>query len=95
MVKLIANQRIELNKEEYDYYLDLEKAFGKESFLGLFKSDKHGKIMAITPLPNQPVAMVIVFFFLNVMMNQRLRGIDDGLARITELERRLDLLEKK
>lgn len=94
MVRAIANKRLDLSDEEYAYYLKLEKVFGSDIFRGMFDSDSDGKITAITPHPNQPTAMAVIFFLLNTMMNQRLRGIDDGLIRLSDLEERVAKIEK-
>jgi hypothetical protein len=95
MIKAISNKKIDLNQDEYNYYLELEKAFGKEAFIGLFKTNKDGMVISVTPSSANPTAMILIFFFLNVMMNQRLRSIDKGLLSLTSLEKRISKLEKK
>ena len=93
MIKAVANKKLDLSKEEYTYYLELEKAFGKDAFIGLFNTDKMGRIISVTPSISTPTATVLIFFFLNVMLNQRLRNIDNGLATLTNLEKRVVKLE--
>lgn len=93
MIKAVANKRLELTNEEYAYYLELEKNFGKEAFRGLFESDEHGKIIAVTPSPSQPTAMVLIFFLLNLMVNQKLRELGTLVERIEDAEKRLAKLE--
>ena len=95
MIKAIANKKIDLSQEEYDYYLELENAFGKESFIGLFKTNKSGTIISVTPSNTTPTAMILIFFFLNVMLNQRLRSIDKGLSGLSALEKRISKIEKE
>jgi len=95
MFKAIANQKIELNKEEFEYYLDLEKSFGKDSFIGLFKTNDKGQIISVTPSPSSPTAMILIFFLLNVMFNQRLRRLDSWIDKMESLEKRIDTLEEK
>ncbi len=95
MIKAIGNRKIDLTQEEHDYYLELESAFGKEPFVGLFKTDKNGIIISVTPSNTNPTAMILIFFFLNVMLNQRLRSIDKGLSGLASLEKRISKIEKK
>lgn len=93
MIKAIANKKLDLTKEEYDYYLELESNFGKEAFYELFKTDDVGHIIAITPSPSQPTAMLLIFFLLNVMHNQKLRKLEDSISKINILESRIAALE--
>jgi hypothetical protein len=95
MIRAIANKKLDLTQEEYTYYLELEKAFGKEAFIGLFKTNKKGIIISVIPSNTNPTAMVLIFFFLNVMLNQRLRNIDEGLAKLSTLEQRISKLEQE
>jgi hypothetical protein len=95
MIKAIANKKLDLTKEEYDYYLELENSFGKESFYDLFKTNDDGSIIAITPSPAQPTAMLLIFFLLNVMHNQRLRKLDSWVGKLEQLESRVANLEKR
>lgn len=95
MIKAIANKKLDLTKEEFDYYLELEKSFGKDSFYDLFKTNDDGVITAITPSPSQPTAMLLIFFLLNVMHNQRLRKLDSWVEKLDKLEARVASLEKK
>lgn len=94
MIKAIANQRLDLTREEFEYYQELEKNFGKEAFYGLFRSDSDGQIAAITPSPSQPTAMLLVFFLLNVMHNQRLRKLDAWVEKVDRIEARINKLEE-
>lgn len=95
MVKAIANKLVEISNDEYQYYLELEKVFGKDSCLGLFKSDKEGKITSVLPATNNPTASILIFFFLNLMLNQRLRSIDSGVERLKMMEEKIDELSRK
>lgn len=95
LIKAIANQKIDLSQEEYDYYLELEKHFGKDSFLNLFKTNKNGRIISVLPSQNSQTAMILIFFFLNVMLNQRLREMDAWVYKVEKLESKINSLEKK
>lgn len=94
MIRAIANKKLNLTKEEYEYYLELEKNFGSDAFLELFDSDSDGNIVAITPSPSQPTAMLLIFFLLNVMHNQKLRRLDSWAQKVDNLISRVEILEK-
>lgn len=102
MINIIANRKIELSNDEFEYYKQLEGAYGKNIFYGLFETDKDsGKIIGIKPPVSTPIPMIILFFLLNVQMNQRLRAIDGAtknisntLNEVLELKERVSILEK-
>jgi len=94
MIKAIANKKLDLTKEEYEYYLQIEQNFGKDAFHDLFKTDESGHITAITPSPSQPTAMLLIFFLLNVMHNQKLRKIDAWVDKVDKLDQRIQEIEK-
>lgn len=93
MIKAIGNQKLDLNLEEYNYYLELEKIFGKDSFVGLFKTNDDGKIISVLPSSSNPTAMALIFFLLNVMFNQRLRRFDNWMVKMEKLEARIEKIE--
>lgn len=82
MIKIIANKKVELIPDEYNYYLELEKIFGKEAFIDLFNVNERAQITFVAPSLNQPTSMVLVFFFMNVMFNQRLRQFDEKISKL-------------
>lgn len=94
-MKIIANQLIDLSAEEYKYYLELEKNFGKDSFFNLFKTNELGQVIAVFPSSNNPTAIILIFFFLNIMFNQRLRKLENWMKKIDNLEERLNKIEKE
>lgn len=79
---IIANKKIDLINEEYEYYLELEKIFGKNSFVDLFEVNDQGQIVFVSPSLKNPTSMVIVFFFMNVMFNQRLRTFENRISKL-------------
>jgi hypothetical protein len=95
MLRAVGNKKLFLDKSEYEYYLQIKNSFNENYFNGLFLSDNDGIITAVTPSPTKQTPMVLIFFLLNVMMNQRLRNIDDGVSKISLLEKRLDKLEER
>lgn len=94
MIRAIANKKLDLNQDEYEYYLELEKAFGAQAFIGLFATNDSGQITSVIPATNTPTAMVLIFFFLNVMFNQRLRKLEVWMDRLERVEEKVDELLK-
>ena len=92
MIRAVANKRLDLNDNEYDYYLDLKNQFGEDDFRQIFDTDKNGIITAISPPVDRSVSLGILFFMLNIMMNQRLRMLDDKIAKILVFEKNIDML---
>ena len=90
----MANKKIDLSDEEYTYYKDIESSVGREEFVGLFTTDKNGLIKIITPSSSKTTSMLAIFFLLNVMMNQRLRKLDDKIIELDDLNDRVAVLER-
>lgn len=94
MIREIAGRKIDLTNEEFGYYQQLEKDFGKEQFRGLFETDEAGRIILVAPRTSHPTSMILIFYFMNVMLNQRLRAIDYKLSSLNELSERVKKLER-
>ena len=94
MRKAIANKFLDITEDEYHYILQLQDMFGKEVFNGLFQSGDDGIITSVTPSLNEPVPMAVVFFTLNIMMNQRLRDIDSFSKKINDISSRVKKIEE-
>jgi hypothetical protein len=95
MIKVIANREVELSKDEWDYYQTIESAFGKNAMMGMFETDKRGQITIVKPPVSSPTSQILIFFLLNVQMNQKLRHLTDGLRSFKDLEDRVAKLETK
>lgn len=95
MERVICNRRLDLTDEEYEYYLEIEKTFGKSALLGMFETDRRGQITIISPSPASPTPTMLIFFLLNIQLNQKLRSLENGIANISVLERRVARLEKR
>ena len=107
MIRAVDNKRLDLTDEEHEYYLKLVEKFGKKDFSQLFSTNKNGLITSITPPVDRQISLGVLFFTLNVMMNQRLRvlekkakkniDISEAVASLVEqlevVEQRLSLLE--
>lgn len=95
MIRHISGRIVDMTNVEFEYYEELAKVFGENVFENSFTSDDEGRIIAVTPSPTEPTSMAIIFFLLNLMMNQRLRAIDAKLTKINELEDRISEIEKR
>lgn len=95
MIRAVANKKIDLSSEEYEYFLSLKDVFGEDSFYDLFVTDDHGNITMIKPDVKSPSSMAVIFFLLNVMLNQRLRTLDNKINKIDLIESRLKKLEEE
>lgn len=95
MIRNIAGRVVDMTNTEFEYYEELAKVFGENVFKNSFASDDGGRIIAVTPSTTEPTSMAIIFFLLNLMMNQRLRAIDSKLTKINALENRISELEKR
>ena len=93
MIKLINNKPVEMSNEECSYCDELQKVFGKNVFDNSFSSDADGRIIAVTPSTTDPTSLIIIFFLLNLTMNQRLRAMDITFDKINILEKRISELE--
>lgn len=84
MIRAVDNKRLDLSEDEFAYYQALVGAFGKSDFSQLFETDKNGQITSITPPVDRQISMGVLFFVLNVMMNQRLRAIGAVVDKYVE-----------
>ena len=80
-MKAMGYKQVDITDEEYTYYRELvkfhtdDKISGEEYFRELFDVNEDGFITLIAPKGSVPWG--ILFFIQNVMINQRLRIIDD------------------
>ena len=95
MIKAIGNKKINVSNEEYSYFLSLKDVFGESSFAGLFETNDDGDITLIKPGLDNPTSMAVIFFLLNVMLNQRLRKLDKKIKKIDNLESKIKYLEEE
>jgi alpha-acetolactate decarboxylase len=95
MIRVVANKRLELSKEEFEYLQKLQTEFGEDIFQDLFQVNSDARIVSVTPAINKPVAMVILFFLLNLMLNQRLRNFEETFSKLDNIIERVKKLEDK
>lgn len=90
MIRAVGNKRLELSDNEFEYCRSLREQFGSSSFVGLFETDNNGIITFINPPVNKNVPLGVIFFLLNVMMNQRIRVLDGKINKVLDLEIKVD-----
>lgn len=94
-VRNIANTKILLTKEEFQYYENLVKIFGPDSFVGLFQTNNSGYITQVSPSLQKATPVPILYFMLNVSFNQRMRRLDSFIDRVENFDKRLKKIEDK
>ena len=94
MIRAIGNKPLYLADHEFSYANDLRLEFGDDVFNGIFESDNDGMVLFISPSPSKNTPMAVVFFMLNVMMNQKLMSIDSFSEKINEIAKRVDIIEE-
>lgn len=82
MIRAVGNKRLDLTDSEYSYFLELKEAVGERDFVGLFKTDKNGFITAVMPPADKGINVLVVYFILNIMLNQRIRLLEGSLKKV-------------
>ena len=82
MIRAVGNKRLDLNDTEYRYYLQIREAVGERDFVGLFETDKNGLITGIMPQVGQRINIMVIYFILNVMVNQRVRILEGSIKKV-------------
>lgn len=90
MIKAIANKRIDISNEEFEYYKLLSNKYGSDVFRSLFETDKNGIVISVSPPLDGQTPMAAIFFMLNVMFTQRMRLLDAKIKKIEALEEKVD-----
>ena len=95
MIRAVDNKRLFLTDPEFKYYKSLVEEFGEEQFKGLFETDKDGYILSISPPLDRNISMGVLFFTLNIMMNQRLTSAKNFFEKkIATMDSETNILEK-
>ena len=90
MIRAVGNKRLDLSDSEYQYYCSLKDSFGESEFVDLFQTDKNGIILSVNPPINKKTSLGVIYFLLNIMMNQRVRALDEKINKIAGLEITVD-----
>lgn len=94
-IKSVANTRLSLSSEEFEYYERLKKLFGDDAFRGLFQTDLSGFLTGISPHTEKATPQPVLFFLLNVSFNQRMRQLEKHLLKVNSLEEKIIKLEER
>jgi hypothetical protein len=84
--KVIDFKAVDMEKEEYEYYLKLVKEFtygtysGEDQFHDIFDVDGDGCITFVRPPLKKEVGWAVIVFLQNLMINQRLRRMERYIA---------------
>ena len=87
--RIIDYKRVDITDEEYSYYQQIVNEFsdgvysGSEQFRDTFEVDNDGLIYLIKPPLKKATPWVVIVFLQNLMINQRLRKIEDLVLEIT------------
>ncbi len=83
MLHIIDFKQVDMTNEEFEYYNQLVTSFtngtysGKDMFHDMFNVDSEGCITVIRPPLGKEVAWAAILFLQNLMINQRLRRMED------------------
>lgn len=81
--RVVDYKSVEMTDEEWQYYQEIVKEFssgsysGTEQFRGVFEVDGDGCISIIRPPLKKEVAWAVILFLQNLMINQRLRRVEE------------------
>lgn len=80
MKRIINYQNVDMTDDEFAYFEKLLADFpdGKQQIRDLYDVDDEGHISMIHPQPGRQVSWGLLFFFQNLMINQRLRRMEDA-----------------
>jgi hypothetical protein len=93
MRRIVDYKEVEMTDEEFDYFNKLHASFpdGKEQFRDLFDTDGDGCITFIHPPIGKEIGWGILFFVQNLMINQRLRRMEDH--QLTSIRNFYDIMK--
>ena len=83
--RVIDYKPVDMTDDEWDYYNKLVEEFsygnysGKEQFKDIFEVDGDGCITVIKPPLKREVGWAVILFLQNLMINQRLRRMEDWI----------------
>jgi hypothetical protein len=98
MKRVIDYKQVDMTDEEFAYMQVLLKEFpdGKSQVRGLFEVDGDGCITVIKPPVRRQIAWGLLFFFQNLMINQRIRRMEDAQAvALRTIEERMGVAIKQ
>lgn len=79
-LKIIGYKKVDLTDDEFETYQQIKESYtrdnfnGEELFVDLFETDDTGNITFIKATGNKQTSMEVLFFVMNLMLNQWLRA---------------------
>lgn len=92
MIVPINHLPVEMTKDEHEYFQQLSQNLSdngvsiSNQLRGVFEVDENGIIVIIKPIPGRQIQWGLLFFLQNLMINQRLRRIEDFVGIVTKEE---------
>ena len=92
MIVPINHLPVEMTKDEHDYYQQLSRNLSdngvsvSDQLRGVFEVDENGIIVIIKPLPGRQIQWGLLFFLQNLMIQQRLRRMENFVGITTKEE---------
>lgn len=83
MIVPINHLPVEMTNDEHDYFQQLSQNLSdngisiSNQLRGAFDVDENGIILIIKPLPGKQIQWGVLFFLQNLMINQRLRKMEN------------------
>ena len=83
MKRIIDYKQVDMTDEEYAYLKQLLAEFpdGKHQIRDMFDVDGEGCINLVRPPVKRQIAWGLLFFFQNLMINQRLRRLEEQYGK--------------
>ena len=87
MKRIVDYKAVDMTDEEFEYYNQIIKEFSdgvynaKEMFRDVFETDEEGCISIIRPPLKKEIAWAAILFLQNLMINQRLRRMEDWIKK--------------
>lgn len=85
MIRVVDHKAVDMTDEEFEYYNSLIEEFtygtynGKNQFHDIFDVDNDGCISFIHPPLKKEVGWAVIVFLQNLMINQRLRRMENKI----------------
>ena len=95
MIRAVGNRRLFLTEDEFSVYKEIISVVDKNEFNNVFVTDENGFINAVFPPIQKNVSMIVIYYLFNVMLNQRIRSIDNIVSDVKELKVKIKEIEKK
>lgn len=96
MIRAIDSKPLDLSDDEFEYYVQIIAEFGDKIFQETFEVDEnegsayYGFITLVKPSMNAQLPLGLVYFLLNVQMNQRLREFEKTIEELKKWQLKIE-----